>query len=79
MLAFFISVLEIALFSSIALVWYRIDCLYNNRELNDYEKIEHTINRLLKGEVTEDADYQLKMDSLKQAQIFSGIQLLSFL
>jgi len=76
MLAFFISILEITLFSSIALVWYRIHYLYNRRELNDHEKIENTINILLKGDVTEDFSYEIKMDSLKKAQIFSGIQLL---
>jgi len=76
MLAFFISILEIALVGLVALVWYRIHCLYNNRELNDHDKIENTINRLLKGEITEDVSYQIKMDSLKKAQIFSGIQLL---
>ena len=77
MLAFFISILEIALFSSIALTGYRIHCLYHNRELNDYEKIKNTINKLLKGEATEDFSYQIKMDSLKKAQVFSGIQLLA--
>jgi len=76
MLAFFISILEITLLCSVALIWYRIHCLYNNRELNDHEKIENTINKLLKGDVTEDFNYQIKMDSLKKAQIFSGIQLL---
>ncbi|MFT7372542.1 MAG: hypothetical protein ACI9T9_001229 [Oleiphilaceae bacterium] len=76
MLAFFIYILEIALFSLIALVWYRIHYLYNGRELNDHEKIENTVNRLLKGDISDDASYQIKMDSLKKAQIFSGIQLL---
>lgn len=76
MLAFFISILEIALFSLMALVCYRIHCLFNDRELNEREKIENTINRLLKGETSEDASYQIKMDSLKKAQIFSGMQLL---
>lgn len=76
MLAFFIHILEIALFSLVALVWYRIHFLYHDRELDDHEKIQETINRLLKGEISDDAGYQIKMDSLKKAQIFSGMQLL---
>ena len=76
MLAFFIYSLEIALIGLVALAWYRIHHLYHSRELNDHEKIEHTINRLLKGEVSGDESYKIKMESLKKAQIFSGIQLL---
>ncbi len=76
MLAIFISILEVALVSLVALIWYRTYHLYNNRELSDHDKIEKVVKRLLQGEVSQDDQYQVKMESLQKAQIFAGIQLL---
>jgi len=76
MLVIFISILEVALVCLVALLWYRIHHLYHNRDLSDHDKIEKIIDRLLKGDVAQNEEYQVKMDSLKKAQIFAGTQLL---
>jgi len=75
MLEVFIHTLEVALLSLLALLTYRIHSLHTSKELTESQRIDQVLKRLIQGNVAKNIEYDLKMESLKKAQTFAGIQL----
>ena len=76
MLEVFIHILEVALIGLFALLCHRTRTLYLKKELNDTDRVNRLLKRLIQGSVAENEEYNVKMESLKLAQTFAGIQLL---
>ncbi len=76
MLLVFIHSLEIALVTLLATLAYRMHSLYHAEAYAQSKTSKSIIKHLIQGEVPANQEYEQKMDSLKQAQTFSGIQLL---
>jgi hypothetical protein len=76
MLELFIHSLEVALLSAVAFLVYKIRHLSDSQKLKSKESANKVLTRLLQGNVATNVEYEIKMDSLKKAQIFAGIQLL---
>jgi hypothetical protein len=78
MLEAFVYIMELSLLCLSALLGYRTYHLYQRHlALETENKLSHTIlAKLTHGAVPVNDAYDLKMAALKQAQIFSGIQLL---
>ena len=76
MLAVFIHSLEIALLSLLAVLAYRVHYLYLETNTAGSDSLNTVLKRLIQGETAHSNEYEIKMECLKKAQAFSGIQLL---
>jgi hypothetical protein len=72
----FIYSLEVALIALLATLAFRIHSLYSVSGYCDQRQAENIIDKMMHGQVASNKEYNLKMDSLKQAQAFSGMQLI---
>jgi len=77
MLEVFVHSLEVALVPLVAILSYRIYELSSNGDKQILtNQVVIAMNRLFQGSNSGTEEYTLKMDSLKNAQIFSGTQML---
>ena len=77
MLTAFIYGLEIALIALLGALVYRIHQLYSEAGYAEQGNIDKILKRLLHGNTASDnLEYTKKMESLKKAQTFSGVQLM---
>lgn len=76
MLVVFIHSLEIALLTLLGTLAFRVHNLYTAAGYAESGHIDRVIKRLMQGDVVDNQEYETKMESLKKAQTFSGIQLL---
>jgi len=76
MLAVFIHLMEVALFSLILVLIHRVRSLYLDSLETSPKRSDFNIKKLLQGSTVKNIDYDNKMDSLKKAQVFSASQLL---
>lgn len=76
MLVVFIHALEIALVALLATLAYRMHSLYQAEGYAQAQTSRSIIKHLIQGKPASNQEYEQKMESLKRAQTFSGIQLL---
>ena len=76
MLAVFIHLMEVALFSLICILIHRVRSLYLASLETSPKASNFNVKKLLHGTTVKNADYDNKMDCLKKAQVFSASQLL---
>ena len=76
MTSIFLYSAELSILALISLLIYRIRSLYFISYPQESEHVNAILNRLIDGDIHVSDRYDIKMDCLKQAQIFCGIQLL---
>jgi|GEM_PF-1163471 len=82
MLAATIHLLEVILLALIGLLGHRLYALSSKNEQKKAvsDQVEHLIDQVVRRQKTSSAglsdNYELKMDSLKSAQVFAGMQLI---
>lgn len=76
MLVAFIHSLEIALIALLAALALRVHNLYAAAGYTEPSRLDKVIKRLIHGSTTSNDEYTLKMETLKKAQTFSGMQLI---
>jgi len=78
MLGGFVHMMEVTLIILAAIVAYRIYHLYQSYQIPqaENEKAQILVSKLVYGKISTNYEYDAKMAALKDAQIFSGTQLL---
>ena len=76
MTSLFLYSVQLSLFGLIFFLIYRVRTLYFVSYPQENEHINSIINRLIDGDIHVVDQYDIKMNCLKQAQIFCGVQML---
>lgn len=67
---------QLSLLGLLALTFYRIRVLYKASYPEENASINSILNRLIEGDIHVNDQYEIKMECLKQAQMFTGVQML---
>tara|TARA_R110002072_G_scaffold99983_6_gene219992 strand:- start:15636 stop:16211 length:576 start_codon:yes stop_codon:yes gene_type:complete len=76
MTSIFLYSAQLSILGLISLLIYRVRTLYFVSYPQENEHVNSIINRLIGGDIHVTDQYDIKMDCLKQAQIFCGVQML---
>jgi hypothetical protein len=67
---------QLSLIALLALMFYRIKVSYRASYPEENSHVSSILQRMIEGDIKVNDNYDRKMDCLKQAQIFSGVQML---
>ena len=68
---------QLSIIGLLALMFYRIRSLYSASYPEENTRINSILNRLIESDVTLNDQYEIKMECLKKAQMFTGVQMLN--
>ena len=67
---------QVVIIALLALMVYRIHNLYQSHFATDNKRLNSILNRFIDKKITVEDAYDIKMDCLQKAQMFSGVQML---
>jgi|TARA_R110002049_G_scaffold26231_4_gene91507 hypothetical protein len=67
---------QLSMIGLLALMFNRVRTLYNESYPEESARINSILNRLIEGDIKLNDHYEIKMECLKQAQMFTGVQML---
>lgn len=67
---------QVVIIALLALMVYRIHDLYQSQFTTENKRLSAMLNRFSDKKITVEDNYEIKMDCLQKAQMFSGVQML---
>jgi hypothetical protein len=68
---------QLSIIGLFTLMFYRIRALYSASYPAENARIDSILKRLIEGDIKPQDQYEIKMECLKQAQMFTGVQMLA--